>query len=127
MAADISRRRLSQHAANMIIEGSGSLAMQQVAAYLVAAKRTREADLVARDIEAALADRGVVVATVTTAHGLSADLRGAVKQLLGANELHLKEVIDPSVLGGVKISMPGKRYDATVRRKLELLKELTLV
>lgn len=127
MAADISRRKISQYAGSMIIEGKGDLAMRQVAAYLVQANRTREADLVVRDIETALAERGIVIATATTAHRLDSDLRGAVKQLLGAKELHLKEVVDPNVFGGVRIDMPGKQYDATVRRKLELLKELTLV
>lgn len=127
MAADISRRKLSQYAAGLMLEGKTDLAIEQLAAYLVQAGRTREAGLIVRDIEAELARHGTVVATVTTAHGLSDELRATMHTVLGADQPHVKEVIDPAVLGGIKIDMPGKQYDATVRRKLELLKELTLV
>lgn len=127
MATNISRRKLSQYIAGMILKGDTGLAIEQLAAYLVQSGRTREAGLIVRDIEAALAERGTVVATVTTAHELSDELRAAVYALIGAREPHVKEIVDPTVLGGVKLDMPGKQYDATVRRKLELLKELTLV
>jgi len=127
MATHISRRKLSQHAAGMIIKGEISQAVEQLAAYLVQSGRTREAGLIVRDIEVELAELGTVVATVTTAHALSDELRAGVNTLIGAREPHVKEIVDPAVIGGIKIDMPGKQYDATVRRKLELLKELTLV
>lgn len=126
MATVISRRKLAQHIAGMIIDGKTDLAIKQLAAFLVQTGRTREAGLVVRDIEAELASRGIVVATVTSAHAMSDDLMHAVRTLLGGEQAHITDVIDPSVLGGVRIDMPGKQYDTTVRRKLELLKELTL-
>lgn len=127
MAAPLSRRKLAVYAAGLIAKGNGELAIEQLAAYLVETNRTREAGLVVRDIEFELANNGIVIATVSTAHGLTADLRAAVARLLQAKQLFLKEVVDPSVIGGIRIVVPGKQYDATVRRKLELLNELTLI
>ncbi len=127
MTVSISRRKLAQYAASMILSGHTEQVMQQIAAYLVLEHRTREANLVVRDIEAELASRGVVLATVTTAHALTTELRMAIESMLDAEHVYITEVIDPSVIGGVRVDMPGRQYDATVRRKLELLKELTLV
>lgn len=126
MAHAISRRKLAQHTAAMIVAGKTDLAIRQLAAFLLHAGRTREADLVVRDIETELAHRGTVVATVTTARPLSAELRAAVTELLHAKQAHINEIVDSRVLGGIRIDVPGKQYDTTVRRKLELLKELTL-
>jgi F-type H+-transporting ATPase subunit delta len=127
MAVAISRRKLAYYVADMIVGGKIDLAVSQLAAFLVQTNRTREAGLVVRDIEAELASRGIVVATVTSACALGDDLKQAVRGLLNAKEAYVTEVIDRAVLGGIRIDMPGKQYDATVRRKLELLKELTLV
>ncbi len=127
MATAISRRKLAHYVADMIVSGKTDLAVNQLAAFLVQTSLTREAGLVVRDIEAELAHRGIVVATVTSARALGDDLKKAIRGLLNAKEAHITEVVDPNVLGGICIDMPGKQCDATVRRKLELLKELTLV
>lgn len=127
MAATISRRKLAHYIADMIVSGKTEVAIDQLAAFLVQTSRTREAGLVVRDIEAELASRGIVVATVTSARALSDNVKQAVREMLNAKEAYVTEVVDPTVLGGICIDTPGKQYDATVRRKLELLKELTLV
>jgi F0F1-type ATP synthase delta subunit len=62
------------------------------------------------------------VADVTTAHPLTADAKAAIRTLVGAKTLQLRESIDATVLGGVRIDTPGKRFDGTIQRKLMALK-----
>ena len=35
----------------------------------------------------------------------------------------LKEKVDPSVLGGLRLDMDGKRLDGTVQRRLETMRD----
>lgn len=126
MAIAISRRKLAQYAAAEIMQGNAQAAIARLAAYLLHTRRTREADLLARDIELQLLHSGVAIAKVTTAHSLTDQLRSAVEALINADTTYLNEVIDPSVLGGIRVELPGKQYDATVQRRLTTLRELTL-
>lgn len=124
MATRLSRRKIATYAADKLIAGSPKKAvLREVAAYLIATRRTRELELLVRDIEELLAERGVVVADVVTAHTLTASTRAEIKKLVGDKAtLQLRESVDPSVLGGVRIDLPGKRFDGTIQRKLTALK-----
>lgn len=126
MAQMISRRKLAQYASGKIAAGNTQQAVQELAAYLLQSGREREAGLIARDIEAELAERGIVVATVTTARPLTAELKKAVQSMTGAAPGNIREVVDPEVLGGIRVELPGKQFDGTLRRKLTMLKELTV-
>ena len=119
----ISRRKLAIHVVEAVKNGViPARVMREVAAYLLDTGRTRETVLVARAIEDELAERGVVVATVTSAQPLDEALKAAVTAQIGAKTVALKEVVDPSVLGGLRMDMPGSRFDATVSRKLTMLR-----
>jgi F-type H+-transporting ATPase subunit delta len=123
MAQRISRRKLAAYAADQLVDGKKTGAVvKEVAAFLIDTKRTREAELLVRDIESALAERGIVVADVTSAFPLTDALKVDVKRLIGSKELVLRETVDPSVLGGVRVLTPGKRLDATLKRKIQALK-----
>lgn len=123
MASRISRRKLAAYAAEQLVSGKKAGAViKEVAAFLIDTKRTREAELLVRDIEAALAERGVVIADITSAFPLSDAVRADVKKLIGNGELVLREIVDPSVLGGIRLATPGKRLDATLKRKIQALK-----
>lgn len=123
MAQRVSRRKLADYSADRLIAGeSTDVVLRDVAAYLVTMRRTREQELVVRDIEGALARRGVVIADVTSAHPVSTGLTAQVKELTGATSVQLRNSIDETVLGGVRIDIPGKRFDGTIRRKLNALK-----
>lgn len=126
MATALSRRKLAEYIAAQIASGDAAEAVRLLAAYLIDAGRVREADLVVRDIEGELMKHGITVATVTTAQPLDAELKNSITALIGGGDIRLKEVVDPSVLGGVNIQLPGQQYDATIRRKLESLKGLAL-
>jgi F-type H+-transporting ATPase subunit delta len=123
MAQRISRRKLAAYVADRLGDAkTARAALKEAAAYLVDTRRTRELELLVRDIEDALAVRGTVIADVTSAHPLSSTLKSEITKLVGAKTLSLRESIDPDVLGGIRVDIPGKRYDATVRRKLIALK-----
>lgn len=120
----VSRRKLAGFVADQLQSGDGVNAIQQAAAYLIETKQTHSVDLLVRDIEEILAERGTVVADVTSARPLSTEDKASIAKLLGAQQLHAREIIDSSVLGGVRVEMSGKRLDATLKHKIDLLKEI---
>lgn len=123
MAQRLSRRKMAEFAAEQLLAGKSSKdALKEIAAYLIETNRTGEAELVVRDIEDALAREGVMVADVTSARPLSKAAKADVTKMIGAKQLHLRETIDETVLGGVRINLPGKRYDGTIRHRLAALK-----
>lgn len=124
MAQRLSRRKIAEYTADKLMAGEKpAKVMKEVAAYLTEAGRTREQELLVRDIEDALARRGVTVANVASARPLSSVMKKEITVLVGGSSLQLRETVDPELLGGVRIDLPGKRFDGTLRRKLMALKE----
>ena len=65
---------------------------------------------------------GITEASVTTAAPLGNDQRKRLVEKLSAmtgRTVVLSEKVDPALLGGVLLEMNGKRYDNTVRRRLD--------
>lgn len=122
MASKLSRRKLAQYVADSMEASKGAQALQEVAAYLLETRRTREVERLVRDIEEVLAERGTVVADVTTAKPLAPELEKALRQLVDARQLEIRSTVDPEVLGGIRLSVPGRLMDATIAHKLALLK-----
>lgn len=120
----ISRRKLAEFVAKKLQTGEGDDALKQAAAYLMETKQKRNVELLVRDIEDVMATNGIVVADVTSARPLSKDDKSAIAELLDAKELHTRETIDPSVLGGVRVEASGRRLDATLKHKIDSLKEI---
>lgn len=126
MATRLSRRKIAQYVAEEVADGA-PLAdlLEQVAALLVDTGRTREYELLTRDIEEALATKGIVVADVTTAHDRDADISTILRQLMpNAKQFVTRRHSDASVLGGVLLELPGRQLDATVRGRLDKLRHL---
>ena len=126
MAVRVSRRKLAAHTARQI-EAESQTALAELAAYLVDTGRTREADMIVRDIEAALADNGTVVASVVSAQALTDAARKDVTDLIASRydydiTVQLREAVDPNVLGGVIVRTPREEVDASVRHALAQLK-----
>jgi len=123
MAVRLSRRKMATVVADKLLAGvPAKKAFKEVAAYLLDTRRTREIELLIRDVEDVMASRGTVVADVTSARPLTDDAKTAIRELVGAKTLQLRESIDGSVLGGVRVDIPGKRFDGTIQRKLMALK-----
>lgn len=120
----VSRRKLAGFVADQIRAGKGESAIKQAAAYMIETKQKHSVDLLVRDIEEILAGSGTVVADVTSARKLSVEEKASIAHLLGAKQLHTRETIDPSVLGGVHIEAAGRRLDATLKHKIDSLKEI---
>ena len=124
MAARLSRRKIATFVTDKLLAGNHQAheVMRELAAYLVTERRTRELDLVVRDIEAMLAAKGVVVADVASARPLDEAVKAEIATMLGAESVQLRETIDETLLGGVRIDTPGKRFDGTIRHKLNALR-----
>ena len=71
------------------------------------------------------ARRGVVSAHVTTAMPLSADqargVSAALRQALGKDP-EIETHVDPSILGGIKVRVGSRLFDASLGTKLDSLK-----
>jgi F-type H+-transporting ATPase subunit delta len=69
--------------------------------------------------------RGLVAAEVTTAIALSKDqqkgLQAALRQALGKDP-EITTRVDPAILGGLKVRVGSRLYDASLRSKLDQLK-----
>ena len=121
--ARLSRRKIAAYFADELIAGRD--VTKPLAAYLVESKRTREAILVIRDIEAALATRGVLLADIASARSLAEDTKHTIttylKSATGAKTVHLRSEVDESLLGGVRIETPGQRLDNTLRQRINQL------
>jgi F-type H+-transporting ATPase subunit delta len=70
----------------------------------------------------AAAQKNRVVATVRVAGPLSADqrdrLRAALRKKIG-REVAIQEVIDPDILGGVRVELGEEVFEGTVSGRLE--------
>jgi F-type H+-transporting ATPase subunit delta len=125
--AKISRRKLSQYVAQRIAAGDPlPEVMRELGAYLIDSRRQRELELIVRDIEAALLKSGIAIADTTSARALTEAAQKEITAMIKANysgitQVALREHIDPAVIGGVKIELPDRQLDATVRTKLEKL------
>ncbi|MDO4712690.1 MAG: F0F1 ATP synthase subunit delta [Candidatus Saccharibacteria bacterium] len=118
----VSRRALAQYAAERLLAGDAAV-IEELAALLVAEGRQHDAALLVRDIEGAMAERGTVVATVESARALDAATRRSIEELLGdATQIHLRQVVRPELIGGVKITTPTQVMDATIAKKLDTLR-----
>lgn len=127
MARKLSRRHLAQYIATELANGKSQKALvEQLAAYLVETKRTSELELVVRDIQFYLAQHGRLSGVVTSAHELSAAalkrIEAFAKQQTNASSVSLDTRVDESVLGGIKLEIPGYELDTTAARKLTILK-----
>lgn len=121
--AKLSRRKVAAVLADELIAGHD--VTKKLAAYLIDTKRTRELSLFVRDIEAALAERGVLLADVESSHELTSETKDTITKFLkhetGAKDVHLRQSVDPSLLGGVRIETPEQRLDSTLRHRLNQL------
>ena len=127
MTRKLSRRDLAQYVAHQLADGASQKKITlQLAAYLIENRRTNELSIIIRDIAAQLADLGHLSGTVTSAHELSAATKQAIetyaKEKTNAPHVVLDTIVDETVLGGIKLELPGRELDSTIARRLTLLK-----
>lgn len=125
----VSRRKLAKYAAEQILAGNDAV-LEEIAGLLIYEKHEREVDLLVRDIEAELAERGEIVASVESARALDGSTRRKIEQFLATAasdknskpKVSLRESIDPTLIGGFKLQTPTATLDATVLKKLNDLR-----
>ena len=79
-----------------------------------------------RDIEAMLVDAGTAVGTVISARPLSSSALSTIETFIKQQNDHIKTVVlrekvDETLIGGVRLEIPGHQLDASVKAKLEQL------
>ena len=93
----------------------------------VAARERTFANTIEGYVTLAAAQRNRVVATVRVAKPLSSDyrerLRAALTRQVG-REVAIQEVIDPDVLGGVRVELGDEVFEGTVSGRLEAARRL---
>lgn len=99
--------------------------------FLIDKKRINELESVAKEfIDLAANAEGAAEATVFSTRGLTdaekEEVSNAFSKLVGKDKLNITNIIDPSLLGGVKVQIGNYIFDNTVASKLEGLKR-TLV
>ena len=127
MAIRLSRRKIASYIASRLLSVKDDTAvLQELAGYLIDSKRTNELELIVRDIEYELQNRGVVLARVTSATDLTKATEEAVAKLVqdhsGASKVYLQQFIDTDLIGCLRVDLPGHRLDATVARRLATLR-----
>lgn len=127
MARKLSRRVLAEYVADQLLAGSKrALVIKQLAAYLIENRRTDELDLIVRDVDYFLSQSGHVNVQVTAAFDLSAEAQKAIQKLVktqtSAKTIEVDTLLDPTVLGGARIDIPGRQLDQTILHQLTTLR-----
>lgn len=127
MATRLSRRSIAGYVAEQLEAGVTAASVQkQVAAYLIESRRVNELDLLVRDIHYSLAERGIVAAKISSAFQLESTTKKAIEQFIKsetkAKTVITTEIVDRTLLGGVKIDIPDKQLDQTVLHTLTKLR-----
>lgn len=125
----ISRHQLAKYAANQLAEGQPSVDLaNQLAAYLIEHKQTKNLDLLYADVATELENRGIYgLADVSAARPLTDSQRSSIKHYLQTalkvDKIELRETTDPSLIGGMNIQTATARYDTSIRTQLNKLKK----
>jgi len=104
----------------------------EIAAYLLAERRTGELDSLLRDMMQYRADDGVVEVVAISAFPLSdkvqADITERVRDIYpAAKQIIISHQHNAYVVGGVKLEFANQQLDLSVRNKLNRFKQLTLL
>lgn len=121
--AKVTIQELATYAVDEIQSGVAEKTVaQKIAAFLLEERRSRDAAQVMRAIDSELARRGTDHVVITSAHEVSEEVKKELASLLDVKKPIFSDVIDSSVIGGVKAQSGEKQIDLTVRAKLQKFK-----
>ena len=108
-----------------------ALLAKEIAAYLLSENRASEFESILRDVAQHRIDNGDVEATLVSAHVLDdavlQDVTGLMKDYYpGAKKLRLRQRLDKDLVGGLRLVLPNRQLDLSVRSKLKKFKRLTM-
>ncbi len=94
---------------------------------VVSHRRIHELTAMLREFRLIVDERlGIASAEITSAKELNAAERAQIEQALGerlAKTIRAEYSVDPQLLGGVRARVASREYDATLRGKLEALRQ----
>ena len=110
-----------------LLSGRATSATNLLAQRAVAARERTFGHTIEGYVTLAAAQKNRVVATVRVATPLSVDQRGRLQTSLSrqiGREVVIQEVIDPGILGGVRVELGGEVFEGTVAGRLEEARRL---
>ena len=117
-------RQLAEYAVDRIALGESTKNVaRRIASFLVSERRTREIPKLVRSIETELELRGSSQVTITSVHEVTDSTKMQLAAVLGAKTPVFSEVLDPTVIGGVKARSGETEIDLTIRGKLNSFKK----
>lgn len=120
---NISTHELAKYAVDQIESGASvSFLSEQLAAYLIEERRSRDMPALMRAIDKEFSLRGSNQVVVTSVHSTTAEIKNQLAKLLEVDNPVFSEVIDKSVIGGVKARSGETEVDLTVRGRLNRFK-----
>lgn len=105
-------------------------AAQDIAGYLLAEKRVGELDSLMRDLQQIRSDQGIVEVDALSAHELDEKSINEIKAVIhkkfpATKKIIINKILDPDVVGGVRLVLANSQLDLSVRYKLSKFKQLT--
>lgn len=125
------RTRIARLIADKTLQsGVSTRFVKAVAAYLLSERRTGEVASIMRDVQADWAESGYVEVIARSAYPLNQvakqDITKQVKALYPrAKQVAITEVLDPGLIGGVRLELANRQLDLSVQAKLNKFKQLT--
>jgi len=125
------RRQIAQAVVSLIEQGMSSIQISNaVAAYVVAQRCTRELDAIMREVSSLRATKGIREATIISARELDDKVQNQLEKIVANNYSNTQKVIsnkviDPDMVGGVRLETDDLRLDMTIRNRLRYLLQLT--
>ncbi len=117
------RKDIARAVVSLSEKHPGKRLSEMLAAYLVQNRRSGELDSIMREVmRQRETNNGTVEITATSAFKLNDATKKAISTLLGAENTIINEVINPEMLGGVRLETSEKQLDLTVRNRLNRLK-----
>lgn len=126
------RTRIAKVIADRTLKsGAEDKLVREVAAYMLSERRVGELNSLMRDVQEDWAKAGQVEVLAVSAHPLSAEVREDIE--LQAKSLYpdakrviVTELLDPEVIGGVRLRLANQQLDLSVEAKLNKFKQLTV-
>lgn len=124
------RTRIARTVADQTLKhGVSKRFTQELAAYLLTERRTGELDSLLRDVQADWAEAGHVEVIASSAFPLTARLRNDITKRVKdiyptAKQIVINEIHDSEVIGGVRLALPDRQLDLSLRTKLNKFKQL---
>jgi F0F1-type ATP synthase delta subunit len=124
------RRQLAYVIATRTLDGSfDAKEIRSLAAYLLDEGRTGELSSLMRDVQQAWADRGTVEVVASAAHTLPDMAKREIEVLARriypqAKRIIITQRLEPSLIGGVRLSLASYQLDRTAKGQLQQLKTL---